>query len=98
MPGDSPAICEGTVPLVCGDSPLKYGVYGADRVVRVADLEKTTFVLNGTGIGSFCLEQPCETSFEVRDTFGAIDPQIVYSGGTYDGVAVNFAEVSRWCL
>ena len=28
---------------------------------------------------------------------GAIDPQIVYSGGTYDGVAVNFADVSRWC-
>ena len=28
----------------------------------------------------------------------AVDPQVVYSGGTFDGVSVNFAEVSRWCL
>ena len=28
----------------------------------------------------------------------AIDPQVVYSGRTFNGVSVNFAEVSRWCL
>ena len=28
----------------------------------------------------------------------AFDPQVVYAGGTFDGVAANFAEVARWCL
>ena len=28
----------------------------------------------------------------------AVDPQVVYAGKTFDGVATNFAEVSRWCL
>ena len=27
-----------------------------------------------------------------------IDSQVVYAGGTFDGVAANFAEVARWCL
>ena len=63
---------EAGYPLVCGESAAEriFGVYGSDRVVRVADLDKTTFVLNGTGIGSLCLELPGETSFEVRDTCG----------------------------
>jgi alpha-galactosidase len=63
---------EAGYPLLCGESALEriFGVYGNDRVVRVADLEKTTFVLNGTGIGSLCLELPRDASFEVRDTFG----------------------------
>ena len=64
---------EAGYPLLCGESAAEriFGVYGADRVVHVADLKKATFVLNGTGIGSLCLELPCEASFEVRDTFGA---------------------------
>ena len=63
---------EAGYPLICGESAAEriFGVYGSDRVVRVADLDKTTFVLNGTGIGSLCLELSGETSFEVRDTFG----------------------------
>ena len=28
----------------------------------------------------------------------AVDPRVVYAGETFDGVAVNFADVSRWCL
>ena len=28
----------------------------------------------------------------------AVDPRVVYAGGTFDGVAVNFADVSRWCM
>ena len=64
---------ESGYPLLCGESAAEriFGVYGADRVVRVADLDKTTFVLNGTGFASLCLELPREASFEVRDTFGA---------------------------
>ena len=64
---------EAGYPLLCGESASEriFGVYGADRVVHVADLKKATFVLNGTGIGSLCLELPCEASSEVRDTFGA---------------------------
>ena len=63
---------EAGYPLLCGESASEriFGVYGADRVVRVADLGKTTLVLNGTGIGSLCLELPRDASFEVRDTFG----------------------------
>lgn len=64
---------EAGYPLLCGESASEriFGVYGADRVVRVADLEKPTYVLNGTGIGSLCLELPRVATFEVRDTFGA---------------------------
>ena len=64
---------EAGYPLLCGESAAEriFGVYGADRVVHVADLKKATFVLNGTGTGSLCLELPCEATFEVRDTFGA---------------------------
>ena len=64
---------EAGYPLLCGESASEriFGVYGNDRVVLIADLEKTTFVLNGTGIGSLCLELPREASFEAYDTFGA---------------------------
>ena len=70
---DMPSIvCENaaTWTFGCATAERIFGVYGNDRVVRIADLAKPTFVLNGTGIASVCVELPCAASFEVRDTFG----------------------------
>ena len=61
-------------PLLCGESETEriFGVYGNDRVVSIGDLEKPTFVLNGTGIASVFIELPCNASIEVHNTFGAL--------------------------
>ena len=64
---------EAGYPILCGESEEKriIGVYGNDRVVRIGDMEKITFVLNGSGVPSVCVELPEKARFEVRDTFGA---------------------------
>ena len=64
---------EAGYPILCGESEKKriIGLYGNDRVVRIGDMEKITFVLNGSGVPSVCVELPEKARFEVRDTFGA---------------------------
>ena len=64
---------EAGYPVLCGecDKERIFGVYGNDCVVKIGGIDRKTFVLNGSGVPSVCVELPKNARFEVRDTFGA---------------------------
>ena len=64
---------EAGYPLLCGECENEriFGVYGNDTVARIVGDGKKTFVLNGSGVPSVCVELPGKARFEVRHTFGA---------------------------
>ncbi len=65
---------EAGYPILSGESEREriIGVYGNDRVVRVEDIAKPTFVLNGSGVASVCLELPEKADFKVHDMYGSV--------------------------
>ena len=64
---------EAGYPVLCSESEKEriVGVYGNDTVANVGGDGKKTFVLNGSGVPSVCVELPEKARFAVRDTFGA---------------------------